>query len=775
MGMNTRIAGIVAEMTLEEKVSLCTGGSFWTTTSIDRLKIPSLFMTDGPHGLRKATDGMLNATVPATCFPTASALASSWNRTLLRDIGVAIGEEAQTNDVQVVLGPGINMKRSPLAGRNFEYFSEDPYLSGTLAASYIDGVQSTGTGTSLKHFVANEQEFERMASDSIIDERTLHEIYLRAFEIAIAAQPWSIMCAYNKINGMHASENYELLINVLRERWGYDGIVISDWGAVYDVVESIKNGLQLEMPGSPATPQKLIDAIERGQLSEETLDRSVYKLLNAILQVHNAKIVSASYDKNAHHQLARRAASESVVLLKNTGEILPLSPGKNQHITIVGRFAKQPRYQGSGSSQVTPTILADAWTEFTRVYGDSQVSYAAGYRNDGSTSEKLINEALKMASKSSTTIVFAGLPDNYESEGFDRQTIALPDGHNQLIDRLVAANERVIVVLMNGAAVTMPWIHEAHAVLEGWLSGQAGGQAIVDIISGTTTPSGKLSETFAVRIEDTPPYPDFPARNEVARYSEGILVGYRHYDAHAIKPLFPFGFGLSYTTFAYSDMRLDSTHIKDDETLMVTIKVKNTGKYTGQEVVQLYVTDTTTHALHAPRDLRRYTKIMLEPNEIKTVVFRLDRRCFAYYDPNMKDWRVDPGAFTIAIGSSSRDLRTAQDVMIAVPYERRPQITRDSLLKEFASHPRGKAFYSLIMGKAQKTLGQGDTNLVQHVIDDMPLAKIGVLSGGLINDDLVDAIVTYCQHPHSLNPFYALPLIKEASKMASSQLFNRKK
>lgn len=773
--MEQKITALVAEMTLKEKALLCTGHDFWTTNAIERLGIPAIFMTDGPHGLRKATEGAFGGTVPATCFPTASALASSWNKRLLSEVGEAIGTEAQANNVQVVLGPGVNMKRSPLAGRNFEYFSEDPILSGELAASYINGVQHTGVGTSLKHFAANNQEFERMASDSVLDERTLHETYLKAFAIAVRkGHPWSVMSAYNKINGEYASQNYKLLTETLRNDWGYEGIVVSDWGAVHDIVESIRGGLQLEMPGNPTSPAKLIAAVEEGILAEEDLDVSVSKLLKAILQVYDSKTPTATYDKSVHHELARRAAAESIVLLKNKGKLLPFTPKQRLKVAVIGSFAKQPRYQGAGSSQVNPTFLTNAYDAFIETYGESSVLYSEGYQEDGSTSPSLLKHATETAQKAHIVFIFTGLPASYESEGFDRSHLDMPEGHNQLVEAIADVKKETAVVLMNGAAVTMPWEKKVGSIIEGWLGGQAGGQAIVDIISGAITPSGKLSETFPQRIEDTPPYPDYPARGKTAVYREGILIGYKHYDSHGIQPLFPFGYGLSYTQFAYSDLILSSHDVNDDEELTVQLTLKNTGKYDGKEIVQLYITDHTRSVLHPPKELRSFQKVSLKHGETTQVTFTLKPEHFSYYDPHSHSWRVDQGRFTIRVGGSSQDLPLESDIEIAVPQKHMPQITRDSLLKEFAHHPRGKRFYNLIVKQAHAQMGNvGNDILLEHVINDLPLSKLGMFAGGAVSDQLIDAIVLYCQHSGSLNPVYTLPLIKEASKLAFRRALKR--
>lgn len=773
-----KIDDITAALTLQEKALLVTGHDFWRTNAVERLGVPSIFLTDGPHGLRKASEGDFGTTTPATCFPTASGLASSWSKRLLREVGEAIGQEAIANDVQVVLGPGVNMKRSPLAGRNFEYFSEDPVLSGEMAAAFINGLQHTGVGASLKHFVANNQEFERMASDSIVDERTLHEVYLRAFEIAInKSQPWSVMSAYNKVNGTHVSENKLLLTNILRKRWGFKGIVVSDWGAVHDIVASIQSGLQLEMPGNPHSPQKIIDAINSGELTHEQLDAAVSQLLQSVFKVAEARKSDATYDKSAHHELARQAAAESIVLLKNKGNLLPITPSHNLKIAVIGQFAKTPRYQGAGSSQVNPTQLSPAYDELVKIYGEKAITFAKGYKDDGSTTDTLLAEADRIAHKAHVVLVFAGLPDQYESEGFDRSSLDLPDGHNQLISTIAKAKHETVVILMNGAAVTMPWEKQVPAIVEGWLGGQAGGQALADIISGAVNPSGKLSETFPAQLDDTPPYPDFPAKGKIAHYREGILTGYKYYEARGIAPLFPFGHGLSYTSFAYNALELSQTEMTDTDTIEVQFTLKNTGKWDGKEVVQLYVSDHTKKILHPPQELKAFQKIALKKGESTTVRFTLDRRCFTYFDPHSHDWRVDPGRFTISIGSSSAAIRLSADIIITIPQEHQPQLTRDSLLKEFAHHPRGKRFYELITAQARKQLGDSDalhSNLIQHVIDDLPLSKISMMSGGMVNDRLIDAIVLYCQHPGSWNPLYVLPLVKESFKLIVRQFVKRR-
>ena len=563
-----RAKELVNRMTLEEKAVLLTGNGWWATHPIDRLGVPSISLTDGPHGVRKGQGAGLSTSVPATCFPTASALSCSWDADLIREVGVALGEESQAIDVQILLGPGINMKRSPLGGRNFEYFSEDPVLAGRLAAAYIEGVQSQGVGTSLKHYAVNNQEFERMATSSNVDERTLHEIYLPAFEIAVReGKPWTVMSSYNLVNGVYASEHEELLRDILREKWGFAGFVVSDWGGINDRVAGLKAGTNLEMPGSGRyNANKIVQAVQSGALSADQLDESVREVLAVILRAHDGHKAGVSLDVDGHHALARKAASESIVLLKNVDRLLPLNVNELKGIALIGEFAKLPRYQGSGSSQVNPTQVSNAYDELVKIAGDDQkFVYAVGYNSEGEVTERLLDDARKAAVRAEVAIVFAGLPDSYESEGFDRASLDLPLGHQQLIEAVASVQPNVAVVLMNGSAVTMPWADKAKAIVEAWLGGQAGGGALADVLTGAVNPSGKLAETFPNSIYDTPTFPHFPARNRHANYGEGIFIGYRYYDTKNLRPLFPFGFGLSYTTFSYTGIKAAATSIKDTD------------------------------------------------------------------------------------------------------------------------------------------------------------------------------------------------------------------
>jgi beta-glucosidase len=762
----SKARALVAEMTLEEKALLISGDGWWKTHAIDRLQIPSVCMTDGPHGLRKVEGGSLSPGVPATCFPTASALASSWDTDLIRQVGIALAEECQANDVQILLGPGVNMKRSSLGGRNFEYLSEDPLLAGRMAAAYIQGVQSQGVGTSIKHYAANNQELERMVSNSNLDERTLYEIYLPAFEIAVReAQPWSVMAAYNLVNGVPATENALLLRQILRNQWGFRGFVVSDWGAVNDHVKSVNAGLNLEMPGSAVYHRnKIIEGAGSGQISPAVLDEVVESLLAIALEAKDSHRPGATFDVAHHDALARRAAGESLVLLKNEGNLLPLEVGKIKTLAIIGAFSKTPRYQGAGSSQVNPTRVSTAYDELVKSVGnDAVIRYASGYLEEGETTDQLIDEARQQAAGADVAVVFAGLPDSFESEGFDRASLDMPAGHNRLIEAVIAVQPNVAVVLMNGSAVTMPWADQVPAIVEAWLGGQAGGGAIADVLTGKVNPSGKLSETFPARLEDTPPYPDFPARNKEANYGEGIFIGYRHFDARKMAPLFPFGFGLSYATFAYSDLRLNASTIKDTDGVNVEVKVKNTGQVAGKEVVQLYVHEQSPKVVRPEKELKGFAKVALQPGEEKTVSFQLLRRDFAFYDVSSHDWSVSPGKFDILVGSSARDLPLKQTIDVEVAQLGHPGLARHSLLKEFAKHPKGKAFHlqlveafgfgnpyeqtedvSTLTPEEAAAKKKADM-AVRAFLDDMPVYKVCRFSEGRFTEERLEDILKQVQ------------------------------
>ncbi|WP_310463006.1 glycoside hydrolase family 3 C-terminal domain-containing protein [Sphaerotilus sp.] len=756
---------LVAQMTLEEQALLLSGDGWWQTHGIERLGLAPMVVSDGPHGLRKVVGAGLEGSVPATCFPTAPGLAATWNTALAREVGVALGREAQASGVHIVLGPGINMKRSPLGGRNFEYFAEDPVLAGRMAAAYIDGVQGEGVGTSLKHFAVNNQEFERMATSSDVDERTLHEVYLQAFEIAIAqspTKPWSVMSAYNLVNGVHASEHRALLTGILRERWGFDGFVVSDWGGIHDRVQGVIAGNNLEMPGSGAhNRQKIIKAVRTGGLDPAVLARVTAELVAVMLLAHASHRPSTTFNADAHHALSRRVGAEGIVLLKNEGDVLPLAAGTK--VAVIGDFAKVPRFQGAGSSQVNPTRVAYPHDELVALLGAVNVTYARGCDGEGVTSDALIAEALTVAATADVVVVFAGLPDSYESEGFDRSDIHLPPGHDRLIEALTAAHPRLVVVLMNGSAVAMPWVDRVPAIVEGWLGGQAGGGAIADVLTGHVNPSGKLSETFPVSLQQTPAYPSFPGRDGQAWYGEGLFIGYRHYDKRGLQPLFPFGHGLSYTRFDYTAIGIGALtcDVDGEDTLPVEVTLRNSGARAGQEVVQLYVRERSPKIVRPERELRAFAKVGLAPGETTTMRFALGRRDFAHYDLGLHDWAVHPGTFDIQVGGSSRDLPLSVSVEITASRARHQPITRRSLVQDFLGRPGGQEAYAEMLHalgfggllepvdeQALASLSpeqlaakrKGDSAALAFA-NEMPLYKIPAMSGGLCGDGRIDELV----------------------------------
>ncbi len=660
---------LVAQMTLQEKASLCSGKNFWFLEGVERLNLPSVMVTDGPHGLRKqnrqADHVGLNKSVPATCFPTASALASSWDLELLERVGVALGEQCVAEDVAVLLGPGLNIKRHPLCGRNFEYFSEDPLLSGKFAAALVNGVQSQGVGTSIKHFAVNNQEHARMFIDAIVDERTLREIYLRGFEIAVReSQPWTVMCAYNRVNGEYCSEHNWLLNNVLRDDWGFEGLVVTDWGATNDRVKGVDSGLDLEMPGSGGINDTLIlEAINNGYLAEAALDRAVERNVALSLlgqDVHDNRLTA---DHPSHHHLAQQAAEQSAVLLKNDDKLLPLNTAAT--VAIIGAFAKRPRYQGTGSSQVNPTQLDNAWDAISAILPAEQLHYAPGYDPKTSVDDfRLIDEAVACAREADTVVLFAGLPTIFESEGFDRSHMDLPGQHNKLISAVCAANPNTVVVLSNGSPVRIPWIREPKAILEAYLSGQAGGGAVANLLFGIANPSGKLAETFALAQTDLPADKNFPGKNRQVQYREGPYIGYRYFDSADKPVLFPFGHGLSYTQFSYAEPQPSSAEFAQGETLSISVDITNTGAHAGAEVVQLYVKALRSAVYRPSHELKAFAKIHLAAGATGTVNLRLDDTSFRFFDQGHRDWVVEPGEYELQIGASSRDIRQVLNLQV---------------------------------------------------------------------------------------------------------------
>ncbi len=654
---------ILEKLTLEEKANLCTGKDIWHLNGVERLGIPSVTLTDGPHGLSlRKPDGDIRKSVTATCFPSAVTTACSWDRDLLYRMGQAMGQECLKENISIILGPGVNMKRSPLCGRNFEYFSEDPLLAGELAASLISGIQSKGVGTSLKHFAVNSQEKRRLVIDSVVDERSLREIYLTAFEIAVKkAQPWTVMHSYNKVNGTYSSDNGFLQNKILREEWGFEGVVVSDWGAVNDRVKSIENGNDLEMPSSHGyNEKKICDAVRKGSLDEKYLDIAADRMLTLIKKSAQA-LGDYTYDEDEHHRLAAEICAESLVLLKNEDNILPVS--KEKTVAVIGEMARAPRYQGEGSSIIVPTKITDAFEGLLEE--GYKATFAPGYfKKQDELNDVMVKDACHIASKSDTVLLFIGLTEEYESEGYDRKTMNLPAAHNRLLEEILKVNENVTVVLSGGSPVIIPWAKKVKAIINGYLGGQASGKALAQIISGKVNPSGKLAETYPIYESDVPCSANYPATGLTAEHREGIYIGYRYYDTAKKDVLFPFGYGLSYTDFEYSDISLSADKIKDSDNLTVTCKVKNIGDRDGAEIVQLYVRDKESTVFRPEKELRDFCKIFLKKGEEKTVTFTLSKRAFAYYNININDWHVQSGDFEILIGASSRDIRLTAKVEV---------------------------------------------------------------------------------------------------------------
>lgn len=691
-----KIKDLVSQMTLEEKAGFCTGRDFWNFRGVERLDIPPVLMTDGPHGLRKQIKNAdhlgLSDSKTAICFPTGSALASSFSRESARRMGEEYGTLAHAEEVSVVLGPSVNIKRSPLCGRNFEYYSEDPCLTSELAKDVVEGIQSKNVGACMKHFAANNQEYRRLTSNSVVDERTMREIYLEAFEHAVkAGKPWAVMSAYNKVNGVYASEHRELLTDILREEWEFDGIVISDWGAADDPVASVLAGLDVEMPGPcPDHIRKIVAAAEEGRIPEKMLDALVERVLDVRFRYLDHAASGETYDFEKGHETARILAADSAVLLKNEGGILPLKEEEN--ILLVGEFAKEPRYQGGGSSHIHAYRVSSACSVLE---GKTNVEYRQGYSTD---EERILDDGtLEAAAGADKVVIFAGVPEVMESEGFDRKDLELPLYQNRLIEEVVKVQPNTIVVLHNGSPVTMPWLEKVRAVLEMYLGGEAVGEATVDLLYGRENPSGRLAETFPLKIEDTPAYPYYGKEKEDIVYREGIMVGYRHYTTRKIPVLYPFGYGLSYTEFEYTDLKVDQNKIEDTQEVTVSVDVKNIGKTAGKEVVQLYVSADHKNIVTPLRELRDFRKILLQPGEKKTVTFTLGKRAFAYWSEDLHDWDVPTGCYQIQIGRSSEEILLSREIQILSTRLNIPVFTRNSAIGDVLANENSGAVMMEIM------------------------------------------------------------------------------
>ena len=785
---------ILKQLTLEEKASLCSGDSFWTTKAIERLGIPSVRVSDGPNGLRREKDtggtNVMQVSEPATCFPTAVTAASSWDEELLKEEGAAIANEALSLGVTTVLGPGVNIKRSPLCGRNFEYFSEDPFLAGRLGAAWVHGVQSNGVGTSLKHYLANSQEHLRMMIDSVVDERALREIYLPAFEHVVKTeQPTTVMCCYNRINGTYGSDNKYTNTDILRNEFGFKGIVVSDWGAVNDRVEGIRAGMDLEMPGNKGLNDKVIvKAVKEKQLSMEELDRVALRMIKFAFE-NKAKEKDVKANHDANNDVARRVAEGGAVLLRNVDKALPLKP--EQNVAVIGALAKHMRYQGSGSSNINPTKLTtflDAMNEAGQAY-----EYADGYtlKGDG-YSKGLINKAKKIAEGKDAVLVFIGLTDAYESEGFDRKHLNLPDGHNILVDELLKVNPNIIVVLSGGAPMKISkWDQKVKAVLNLYLGGQAGGAAAYNLIYGKVNPSGKLAETFPYRNHDNIVSRYFPMGPRSVEYRESIYVGYRFFDTAGKEVAYPFGYGLSYTTFEYSDLKISAEKINEGDPLTVSFKVKNTGDVAGAEVAQLYVSDVESTIFRPKKELKGFKKVFLQPGEEKEITLELDSRAFAYYNVAIKDWHVESGDFAILVGASSQDIKLTGNVYVTsknpnaqipnyketspyyyniatienankrIPHEEfegligrtlvenkpfeKGEFTINNTVAQISVTGVGKFIYNLLtFGARLVAINSSNPGMIIESVKDLPIRGFCGFTGGIISAKSCEGVVDMC-------------------------------
>ncbi len=713
------IQEIMEKLTIEEKISLLAGGSFWTTQAVERVRLPSIILTDGPHGLRLSMGTnpgqMLMNTQPATAFPIEAAMAATWNEALIEEMGAVIAEECQYYDVGILLGPGMNGKRSPLGGRNFEYFSEDPYLTGRMGNAFVKGVQSGGVGTSIKHFVANEQETNRMVVSSEVDERTLRELYMLPFEMVVGeAKPWTVMCSYNKVNGTHMANNDKYLNGVLKQEWGFEGLVMSDWGAVGNKVASVQYGLDLEMPGPGARSTEVLEAYRNGQITDEQLDDHVRRILGVIARVLENKRDVGSIDVEQHHGMARRVAEEAIVLLKNDGNVLPLAKGAK--VAVLGAFAKEPRFQGGGSSHMNPAKLDSPLEEISK-YADTV--YGAGYDEKGS--DELLKEACTLAAGRDAVVIFVGTTEIIESEGYEREDLNIPVSHTRLIEAVAKINPNVVVVVNSGSATDIDkYESRVKGIVQAWLPGQAGGSAIANVLFGEVNPSGKLTETFPLALEHNPSYLSFPGNVKQVVYSEGIYVGYRYYDTKLLDVKYPFGFGLSYTSFEYSNLRLSNSRLKDGDVLKVTVDVTNVGARSGKEVVQVYVRDIKSSVPKALKELKGFAKVDLAPGETRSVEIELNERAFSHYVEHLGRFAVESGEFEIQVGASSRDIRLLEKVTYTASEDVREPLTLLHSLQEWMRDDRHAAKVQRVMAQ----LNISPDNPMYPLFLGMPIRKI---------------------------------------------------
>ena len=765
---------IISKMTLEEKASLCVGKDYWNSENIERLNIPSIKMSDGPHGLRVQRENGdnlgVNKSEVAICYPSSATIANSWDKNVAYKFGKTLGEEAKSENVNIVLGPGVNIKRSPLGGRNFEYFSEDPYLTGIMATQYVKGLQSNNVGACVKHFAVNNQENRRRTVNVVVDERTLREIYLKAFEMIVKeANPWSVMSAYNKLNGKYCTEN-EVLLNILKKEWNFDGIVITDWGAENDRVKGLLAGNELEMPGGRGNgKEEIIQAVKEGKVSEEYLNEIVDRILNIAFK---CKVIEHNYNKEEHHEIAMKLAQESIVLLKNENNILPINKRK---IALIGDMAKNPRYQGAGSSTINPYKVENAYDCF--IQNEIEVDYAKGYnRIETDEDKELINQAVEVAKNKDVVILFLGLTENYESEGMDRTNLEIPKNQIKLIESIYSVNQNIIVVLSNGAPITMEWKDKAKAIITGYLGGESGAKAMVNCILGKVNPSGKLAETYPIKLEDTPCFNNFPGTEVSVEYKEAIYVGYRYYDKNNIKVLYPFGYGLSYTTFEYSNLNVKNN--------IVSFKIKNTGKVKGKEIAQVYVSQCNPTIFKPLKELKGFAKVELEPDEEKEVNITLDDSAFQYYNVQNKKWEIESGEYKILVGKScesieleckihidSKDEKPEADFpevyrngkiqnvtdedfekllgqKIPDRYIKLEEISEDNTLEQIKNTKVGKVIYENQIQKMNKLLQEQNVNKATKVMMDMqkPLKKFYEKKSSKYTKEMVDELINIAKN-----------------------------
>lgn len=771
-------ADIIKQMTLEEKCYLFSGKDFWQTRSVERLGVPNMTLSDGPHGIRKqegAGDQLgLNGSLPATCYPTAATIANSWDTALGEEIGEHLGTEAASQGVGTLLGPGLNIKRSPFCGRNFEYFSEDPYLAGKMAASYIRGIQKNGVAACPKHFAANSQELRRMASDSVMDERTLREIYLTGFEIAVKeGRARSIMSAYNRINGVYANENEHLLQEILRDEWGFDGFVVSDWGASNDHTEGVRAGSHLEMPTTGGDSDlELIEAVKSGRFSQELLDQRVDELLDVILSVTKSikPLEGKPFDVEKHHAMAAKASEQSIVLLKNENNILPLKKGAK--VAVIGEFAQKARYQGAGSSVVNPTRLDNAM-DVVKNFDLDVAGFEAGYPRSGRGDPAMQARAVELAKKADIVLLYIGLDEISESEGLDRSHMRLPQSQIDLIEAVAAVNPSVVAVMSAGSAVEMPWLPKCKALVHGYLCGQAGASSVLKVITGQVNPSGKLAESYPVKYEDVSSAPYFPAKERTAEYREGLYVGYRYFETANVPVLFPFGFGLSYTTFEYSDLTVTGKE--------ATFTLKNTGKMDGAEVAQLYVSKPDGDVFRPAKELKGFTKVFLKAGESRQVTIPLDDKAFRYFNVKTNRFETEGGAWTVMIGASCADIRLSGTVSVkgtqaASPYDKAKfakyfsgdiKSVSDAEFEALLGRPIpdghwsgtldmndaicqlyyakswiARKVYKIMTNMLNKSIQKGEPDLNITFIYNMPFRGIAKMAGGMCTMEMAEGILT---------------------------------